>query len=119
VAGARPARPVYLDAAEGAEVSEDDIRIRRMLGSQGAVFVTVLLQPSAIRVEVASAGLAAFPAKVAAEVGEEVRTFLERGRPADLANPQWVESEAQLAAKRSCRRALGARPVVVVAIARP
>ncbi len=117
--GARPARSIYLDAAEGAEVSEEEIRVRRTLGSQGAVVVTVLLQLAAIRVEVASIGLAALPAEVAAEVGEEVRTLLGRGRPADLANAQWLESEAQVAAKRACRRAFGARPVVVVTVARP
>ena len=113
-AGARPAGAVFLDAAEGAEVSPAELRDRRALGAQGVLAVTVLLRPSAIRVEVAGRGLAEPAGDVAARVEAEVLSSLARARPEELARRDWVRSETELAAKRACRREFGLRPVIVV-----
>jgi ribonuclease J len=116
VAGARPARAIFLDSAGGLEISDEKIRQRKTLGSQGAVVVAVFLRAKAVEIDVASRGVAAPAFDVSTEVAKEVRSALAGGLSGDREDPRWIESEAELAAKRACRRAFGIRPLIVVTV---
>ncbi|MGH9442615.1 MAG: ribonuclease J [Thermoanaerobaculia bacterium] len=116
--GARRAGSVALDASAGGEISEASLHERRLLGSRGVVFIGIFRGPAELRVEVGARGLAGAHADAEAEVAREVKSALLRGESADLANPAWIESTAQLAAKRACRKAFGIPPMIAVMVPR-
>jgi ribonuclease J len=116
VAQARPAGEIFLDAADGGEVSEDHLRARRALGAQGVVAISVGIRGGQWEIEVATRGVAALEKDVATAVAAEVSSALRQGRSGERIDPRGIRAEAELAAKRACRRELGIRPGVVVIV---
>jgi ribonuclease J len=99
---------VFLDDRTEA-VDPDVVRERRHLAAEGVVVVLVRGEV----VDVVSRGVAADDAALAEEVSRAARAVLARATSEERGDAEWLRAEIALAARRSVRRALGLRPVIV------
>jgi ribonuclease J len=99
---------VYLDDRPET-VDPEVVRERRQLSEEGVV--VILIRDGAI--DVVSRGVAAPEAELEEEVSRAVRGVLARATPEEHADLEWLRAEIAIAAKRTCRRTLSLRPVIV------
>jgi ribonuclease J len=106
--GAVTTGKIFLDSRPEA-VDLEVVRDRRRLAEEG--FVVVLVHERDI--VVVSRGVARGESGLAGEVTRVAREVLDRATPEERSDAEWLRAEIALAAKRTCRREFGIRPVIV------
>jgi ribonuclease J len=117
VRGARPAGAIPLDSGAAAAIGEGTLSERRQLAAGGVVVVAIRAASRSIA-SVVLRGVAA-PPGAAAQAAREIEDALGRASRGEAADPEWIFSEAAIAAKRYFRREHGIRPLIVPVAAPP